>query len=119
LVAALKKRRRTQALLQRLDGAAVELQAASGLPEVQAVVARFATALGRPLQLRLPTPAGSAPSATTELLTRYPVGTRTAVLGHLELPVPESELSPDERTLVQLLCDLLAPTLGRLLRAGA
>ena len=53
-------------------------------------------------------PAGKPP------LTRYPVGTRAAVLAHLELPVPESDLSPDERTLIQLLCDLLAPALVRL-----
>ncbi len=110
LVAALRQRRRTQALLGRLDAAAVTLAAAGGRDEVQAVVTGFAAALGRPLQLRLPdtTPSGSA------AVTRYPVGTREALLGYLELPVAEAELGPDERTLVQLLCDLLAPTLLRL-----
>jgi hypothetical protein len=110
LVAALRQRRRTQALLGLLDEASVELQAAGGRTAVQAVVARFATALGRPLQLRWP---DAAPSPT-EPLTRYPVGTREALLGYLELPVAEADLGPDERTLVQLLCDLLAPTLVRL-----
>ena len=114
LVAALHKRRRTQALLQRLDRATGELQAAGGLREVQAVVAHFAAALGRPLELRLAEPTASALPTTAGPMTSYPVGTRAAVLGHLVLPVPESDLSPDERTLVQLLCDLLAPTLARL-----
>ena len=93
-------------------------------------VGRFATALKRPLRLRLQTPpeltAGvpsgaasddddaAAKPAGTPPLTRYPVGTRATVLAHLELPVPESDLSPDERTLIQLLCDLLAPALVRL-----
>jgi UDP-GlcNAc:undecaprenyl-phosphate GlcNAc-1-phosphate transferase len=125
LFAALRQRRRTQALLQRLDSAAEKLHSADGLPAVRAVIADFATALGRPLQLTQsasPAPLSAAASARADgpavaaplPATRYPVGTRQAVLGHLELPMPESALSPDERTLIQLLCDLLAPTLVRL-----
>ena len=131
LWAALRKRRRTQALLRELDATAVELQAAHEVAQVVGSVERFAAALKRPLRLRLQAPpelfasaaSDDSPSdATTTAgkppdqrpLTRYPVGTRAAVLAHLELPLPESDLSPDERTLIQLLCDLLAPALVRL-----
>ncbi len=130
LWAALRKRRRTQALLRELDTTAVELQTAREVAQAVGSVERFAAALNRPVRLRLQAPpalAASAPSAYAVAnanasptpagappVTRYPVGTRAAVLAYLELPLPESDLSPDERTLIQLLCDLLAPTLVRL-----
>ena len=135
LGAALRKRRRTQALLRELDATAVELQTAAAVAQVVASVERFAAALQRPLRLRLSAPSTPGTPSTSNrsivsfasddatpadrpadkpLVTRYPVGTRAAVLAYLELPMPESDLSPDERTLIQLLCDLLAPALVRL-----
>ncbi len=113
LLAALRQRRRTQELLQKLDRASAELQAAPTTAAVLLTVERFAAALGRPLKLELaaaPAAAGAAPE------TRYPVGTRDAVLGHLVVPAPESALSPDERTLLQLFCDVVAQALQRLCR---
>lgn len=153
LLAALRQRRRTQSLLQDLDRASLDLQGARELTAVAAVVARFAAALGRPLQLELREPSLPASAAAPEgatiaadasgvsaqapaevspgdqprapramadgslvpaSATRYPVGTRAAVLGYITVPVPESALSPDERTLVQLFCDVLAQALARL-----
>jgi hypothetical protein len=118
LIAALRQRRRTRALLQRLDAVGGELQAAPDLLAVQAVVAGFAAALERPLRLTLDASAPAAALAKDgdETAARYPVGTRAGILGHLELTLPAAALGPDERTLIQLLCDQLAPVLLRLLR---
>ena len=109
-----RRRRRNRQILRGLERLPAEL--ASGRETLAAVLARIGAALGSPgapLPLRIVPP---APEPDAEpagpAVTRYPIGTQDALRGWLEIARPEAQLGPDERTLLQALCDALAPALG-------
>lgn len=119
LLFALRRRRRTRALLQKLDQLTLALESSlaplrsgPGLrPEVEADITRFAAALGMPLRLVFD---GGAPPVPQPGCTAYPIGAEAAVYGYLIAERAEADIDPDERTLLQLLCD----TLGAHCRRG-
>ena len=108
----LRRRARNRALLQRLGSLGGELDKAHEVAELQEAVREFAEALGTvDLTLVLDGEPAERPAAPG---TSYPIRATTGILARLESRVAEVRLSPDDRILVQLLCDLLAPPLRRL-----
>ncbi len=110
LWAALTRRGRTQKLLARLDVLQAELQAVQALVAREQVVAEFGDLLGVTLRLDRQTDAVEPGS--------YPImssGKQGKLLAVLRVNPPEHESNPDERTLIGLFCDALAPTLLRVL----
>ncbi|HNO68991.1 MAG TPA: MraY family glycosyltransferase, partial [Pseudomonadota bacterium] len=110
LWAALTRRGRTQKLLARLDVLQAELQAVQSLVALEQVVEEFGDLLGVTLRLDRQTDAVEPGS--------YPImssGKQGKLLAVLRVSPPEHESNPDERTLIGLFCDALAPTLLRVL----
>lgn len=104
LWAALKRRRKTQALLRRLLWLQQALEKAETVPQVEALLGDFGEALGMPLALKIGG-AGDYPILTPEQAAQP--------IGALVLPQHQPE-NPEERTLLYLLCDTLGPALARL-----
>lgn len=110
LLAALRRRGRTQKLLARLDVLPTELEQLQSLSEVQQVVTDFGVLLGVPLTL----------DVTSESVEpgSYPImasGKHRRLLAVVSAHQSVDDSNPDERTLIGLLCDALAPTLLRIL----
>lgn len=108
LLSALRNRRRNRQLLRELTALAARLSAAQTRTELSSLVVGLGARFGHPLSLVELDPAADAGA------TRYPIGAGQQIHGYLRVAVPESALGPDERTLLQLLCDLMAPALGRM-----
>lgn len=112
LWSALHNRRRNRQLLHELDALHDRLATARTPAELSALVVGLGTRFGHPLSL-------VGTEATTDAATtRYPIGAGQQVHGYLRVAAPEAALGPDEQTLLQLLCDLMAPALGRMQQAG-
>ncbi|MCS6915520.1 MAG: MraY family glycosyltransferase [Myxococcales bacterium] len=110
----LRRRRRNRAILRRLSSLGHQLQGAQQVADLQQAVREFAQALGTvDLTLVLD---GSEAADRSETGTSYPIRTLDGVVARLELNVDERHISPDDRVLMQLLCDMLAPPLCRLSR---
>lgn len=118
----LRQRKRNRALLQRLDALGRELAQADEVEVLTRAVADFGAQMETvALRLEVLPPEGreGLRQEVEADTTRYPVRLREGVLGHLEASQSERDISPDDRVLMQLLCDLLAPPLGRLRRRRA
>lgn len=106
---ALQNRRRNQRLLGELAGLEKRLAATSVRAELQAAVAAMSAPFGYPL--RLADASEPAPDSASEV--RYPIGAGTTIHATLVVSRRAAELTPDEQTLLQLLCDVVAPRLAR------
>lgn len=106
-----ERRARNRALQQRLAALAPLLCEAQDHADLAAAVAEFGRAMGTiDLRLRLPGERGSG----TPAATCYLIHGEGRDLGRVESPVAESSISPDDRVLMQLLCDALISPLSRL-----
>ena len=109
---ALRRRAKTQALLSAISGASQRAAAAQDLTALAAELVPVGTKLGLALSLQPTT------DATIRLdAERYPIGQGQDVLAHLLVTDRQTPPTPDEQALLQLLSDLLAPTVSRLLAA--
>jgi len=109
LFAALARRRKTRQVLHHLDALSGKLGQAQTLPQVEAHVAAFGQELGLPLTLSFTEP--QTPDHSLAIMTQ---GKPASVLAYLCHGRPEQALNPDERTLLAIFCDQLAPPLARL-----
>ena len=109
---ALRRRAKTQAMLSAISGASQRAAAAQDLAALAAELAPVGTRLGLALSLQPTTDATTQPDAE-----RYPIGQGQEVLAHLLVTDRQTPPTPDEQALLQLLSDLLAPTVSRLLTA--
>lgn len=116
----LRQRSRNRALLQRLEALGQELAQVTELADLEAAVRAFGDEL-KTVSLRLEiTPIGGwslGSDVPQPGLTHYPIRLREGLQGYLEACIDERDISPDDRVLMQLLCDLIAPFLGRLRRS--
>lgn len=121
LLFALKRRRRTRELLHKLDRLTRTLERSADRAATEAAIRdgiqRFAAEFGVPLRLLLDT--GAVPPRLTAGQTAYPVGAGSTVHGYLVVERAESALDPDERTLLQLLCDAVGAACQRGAAPGA
>jgi UDP-GlcNAc:undecaprenyl-phosphate GlcNAc-1-phosphate transferase len=114
----MRRRQRNRELLKRLSALGAVLERAREVAELQQIVREFGEALGA-VDLRLvvtPEPAAPMPDSEIRLRTgtSYSIRAPDGVLGRIESRIDEMRLSPDDRILLQLLCDLLVPPLRRL-----
>jgi hypothetical protein len=112
LWAALTRRQRTRQLLDRLNALSTELASAQQLADLKTAIEQFGSLLGVPLRLDLST---DPKEAATD---GYPIvvpGKQGRLLGYLRPVDAEHQANPDERTLLGLLCDAVAPHLARVL----
>jgi UDP-GlcNAc:undecaprenyl-phosphate GlcNAc-1-phosphate transferase len=112
----LQQRRRNRAMLQRMGELGPALEQARELADLQAAVRAFSDAMGTVDMHLVPGPAAIDAQGAGDPRggTRYPIRALDGVLGYIEAPVEEMQISADDRILMQLLCDLLAPQLRRL-----
>ncbi len=118
LVRALRDRKTTQRLLRELDALDRRLVHRPSQAELVREVEALSAALGYPLVLAeadgtaAATASSNLPASSQNL--RYPIGQGRTIYGYLVAWRSESELSPAEQTILQLLCDVLAPRLARI-----
>ena len=108
---ALRRRAKTQDLLATISQLSNRAATATDLPGLSAQLAPVGQKLGLSLALR-PAVATAGDPPSEEL---YPIGQGQNVLAHLVVTDRVTPATPDEQALLQLLSDLLAPTVTRLL----
>lgn len=104
-----KQRRQTRARLSAIHSAVQQASRAADLAAINQALAALGGLLGGDLSVRL----ASQPAPTADE-DRYPIGAEQAVLAQLCVRGRQGPPTPDEQALLQLLADLLAPTLSRL-----
>lgn len=107
---ALRRRKKTQDLLAAISLTATRAAAAGDLATMSAELAPVEQRLEIALSLQ-PAPASPAGIADGE---HYPIGQGQSVLGYLVVQRRTTPATPDEQALLQLLSDLLAPSLAHL-----
>ena len=104
-------RQRNQELLKLLEQLGQRVERAQQLTELEGMVSEFSASLGTvDLRLRVDHSSQTTPSG----LTSYRILAPTGELGRIEAPMEEASINPNDRIMVQLLCDMLAPHLKRL-----
>lgn len=106
-------RRQTKAILLSISRLEAALKSCTSTDEIRLRLREFSALLPHAVELVLSTEA-APPEAENAPPTSLPVGSGQQVFGRLVVEVPSAQLSSDERTLLQLLSDLVGQTLGRL-----
>jgi hypothetical protein len=93
--------------LHRLEALQGRLAKLNARTELAAEVVELGAWVGYPLRLGEGPPGGTAS-------TGYPIGVGRTVYAYLVVARDPASIDPDEHTLLQLLCDILAPRLATL-----